>query len=301
MYLFCCLILSMSFMPCYGMDQKHCLIIPGQNGLGGQYVQSWGLKNTNCHEVETPNYFPDFGQNRCQKYLDQMVKKLPDGSKYSIHGSSQGTATAVNYAADNPERVDMLILESVLGSGNSAIYHTVKKMVYPGIENIPGAYYILPYLAKIPFPCYRPSGQQALFSIKKIPNTMPVVIVHSYNDPQLSIDDARALYYALREQGNKRAYFIDLTSYDHVDLLNIDDNKNEIDVIKNLQDSTRKPQILSFPKYQFDHTQFKECYEKFIKKEELIQKISLGMKSLFTLFLTACLGKWVLPYVVSYK
>ncbi len=191
----------------------HIYSIPGQNGLGGNPDYIKGLLGDNqatITPVSTPENYPDLGQRKCINFLREACLMNKD-KKFIIHATSQGTATALNYLVEDQGRqIQALILESALVSGNSAIYHTVSGplMNLKKVTKLPFAYYWLPYCAKIVFPWYSPGGIQPIFSIDSIPTTVPVIIIHSKQDYQLSYNDACALYYRLRACGNDNVYLI---------------------------------------------------------------------------------------------
>jgi len=221
------------------MEQNtHLVVIPGQNGLGGdnipeilpEYPQNQVLR------VETPQTFPDFGQNRCINYLEKTLQPLLNNNQnIIIHASSQGTATALNYFEhieetltsvskykNNLNLIKALIVESVMLTGNSAIEHTLD------MKNIPGAYYFMPYLAKIIYPFYAPAGKQACFSCNYLPNNLPIIILHAPRDPELSFQDSQALYASLRYKGHPNVYFIPIDHGYHVLMLNKNDVETKI-------------------------------------------------------------------------
>ena len=229
----------------FSMQHTHIVVIPGQNGLGGQNLSDVLPHYTNVHHVETPLYLPDFGQNRCISYLEktlQPVLQQAANKQISVilHASSQGTATALNYFAYakekspikttknkskiqvhdnitkdcvNLQKIKALILESVLLTGSSAIEHTLQ------MGNVPGAYYYMPYLAKCLYPFYVPAGRQAISSCNHLPKDLPVIIMHAPQDPQLSFQDSQALYAHLTQNGYKNVYFISVADGYHVLLL----------------------------------------------------------------------------------
>lgn len=141
--------------------QQHLVIVPGQNGMGGQNLD-WvfpqyafaRLKKEPPfvkHTSLTPQGWLsiDFGQQQCQAHLEKVLKRntLAENQPCIAHCSSQGTATGINFTAKNPAAHKALILESVMLSGNSAILHTVENMYVPFISYIPLSYYWLPYIA----------------------------------------------------------------------------------------------------------------------------------------------------------
>lgn len=195
-----------------------------------------------------------------------------------IHATSQGTATAINYVAheDKGTRIQALVLEATLGSGNSAVHHTVNGplMNMSAVAKLPFSYYWLPYFAKSVFFGYWPAGKQAINSIKDIPTNMPVVIVHSKHDPQLSYNDACALYYGLKERGNNNVYLISKEGRRHVQILWADNDKTIVRAILKkhglLEGDNEQNEMLDaldLSVYQPDHRPFKKQYNALIDKE----------------------------------
>jgi len=211
---------------------SHLIIVPGLNGQGGENVDIvlpyFSQKPTLKHLVGTPDIIIDFGQGRCQKYLDATVNSLGDTKKI-IHASSQGTATAINYTAKHPGQISALILESIMLSGNHAIEYNLP---------IPRCYHILPYLAKIIYPFYAPAGEQPILNANELPINIPIIILHDENDFQLSYKGAKALYAFLKNK-NPNVYLMTKKSLDgeHISLLTWsedttnDTNQNKIDAI----------------------------------------------------------------------
>ena len=229
-YLFICtIILCNKIATAMNQGDIHLMVVPGQNGLGGgnidtvipHFADKPGLK----HNIQTPRIRDgiDFGQTRCQSYLHKKMSSLKNNDKAIIHGSSQGTATTGIYTAKHPEKVGAIILEAVMLSGNSAIFHAISNR-YPKqcITSLPGSYYWLPYLAKFVYPFYSPAGEQLVVTAHKLPKDLPIIILHHAKDPQLSHEGAQALYAFLKHvQGNENVYLMSKDSYygEHVELL----------------------------------------------------------------------------------
>jgi hypothetical protein len=224
----------------------HLLVIPGQNGMGGQNVDTvlpYFAQHRLKHEIETPQQNPDFGQTNCltllKKKIDDLKDKgiLQENDHLVIHGSSQGTATTINYAAKNPQNIKAIILESVMLTGNSAIFHTVDKMMLADSCNLPdSSYYALPYTAKSLFPNYSPTGKQPIFTADKLPQDLPIIILHDTQDFQLSFKDAQALYaFLTHTKKNKYVYLFAQESPQgaHINLLK-HRNKKEIAAINTI-------------------------------------------------------------------
>ncbi|MFC1841544.1 hypothetical protein ACFLYA_00565 [Candidatus Dependentiae bacterium] len=232
----------------YGLE---VFAIPGQNGLGSspEYVKKClGSNKISVKKVKTPSKITeiDLGQKHCIKYLRNALAS-DKTNNVIIHATSQGTATALNYLAteDKGKKIKALILEAVLISGNDAIFHTLKGDL-PCFEYLPFSYYFLPYCAKVQFPCYRPTGIQVIKTLKQIPTDIPIIIIHSQNDRQLSYKGALALYYGLRANGNNNVYLLSQDGRRHIEIL---DEKPEYQKI--VQSILKKHNVLPKSWYQF--------------------------------------------------
>lgn len=200
------------------VSKYHSVIMPGQNGLGGGTFHLYNIVNTRTFTRFDTNYSKiDFGQEHCIAHFEKQLANDADAKnkKLLLYGVSQGSATVVNWLAqfnheEQEQKVACVVLEAVLGTGNSAINHTVGTFM-PSVTYIPTHKLWLPWVAKLAFPYYKPHGIQALKSAKKLSPHIPVVIMHCKNDFQLSINDARKLYCVLRNQGNE-AYLFETNS-----------------------------------------------------------------------------------------
>lgn len=226
---------------------KDLVVIPGQNGAGGQNLDEilprWTPVN-DIHHVKTPFTCIDLGQSHCISFLEETLQSLLQKQRATVvHASSQATATVLNYFAHVKEKatvftedekkphIKALILESVLLTGNSAIEHIAKNRY--GIS-FPGAYYILPFLTRLfMFPFYAPAGLQACFSCDHLPEDssfpkdFPIIILHAPQDPELSFRDSQALYAYLKHIGRKNVYFIPVGHGQHVNMLEESDKETK--------------------------------------------------------------------------
>lgn len=121
-------------------DTFYSIILAGQNGLGGESFRANNIINTPSYtQYTTPTSFfqIDFGQDNCIRHFEEQLAHDPNLKdkklKLLLNGISQGTATLINWLAQQPQeeqenQVAALVLESVLGSGNSAVIHTIKSM-----------------------------------------------------------------------------------------------------------------------------------------------------------------------------
>lgn len=266
------------------MQNLHVYAIPGQNGLGSnpEYVSEiLNIDKTDITAVTTPTLGIDLGQSGCINHLKRVYNPqlYPNAI---IHATSQGTATALNFVAQNQHHtIKAIILEATLATGNNAIMHTVTGplMRLEGIAKLPFSYYWLPYVAKILFPFYNPNGMQAIKELPKIAKEIPIIIVHSKLDPQLSFTDACALYYGLKSQGNGNIYFVQKDGSDHIQLLKTGD----IPVINTiLQKHGLKPsstvEEVDLTNFQPNHMQYKSHYDELIRKENNLKYINYSFK-----------------------
>jgi len=216
----------------------YSITMPGQNGMGGDTFRKNGVINTqdssSYQSIGANPFAPadekrkiDLGQDNCVNYFEQQLtqdQKARSGNNL-FFGISQGTATLVNFLAkkshaEQENTAKGLVLESVLGSGNSAILHTVSNV--PVVTYLPFARFWAPWVAKpVVFPTYKPYGQQVFSSIKKISPNIPMVMMHDQNDPQLSVNDARQAYINAKKAGHQRAYLMETNCGEprHFDLL----------------------------------------------------------------------------------
>lgn len=256
--------------------------IPGQNGLGSEsdYVKEVLGNDSEISPVPTPNVFSDLGQSFCEKYLDQTLANTD--KEGVVYATSQGTATVLNYLSKNGynKKIKALVLEAVLASGNSAIYHTVTGplMNMKNLERVPGSYYFVPYFANVACPGYRPAGKQAIKSIDNISTDLPIIIIHSKEDMQLPYSGACALYYRLRQNGNKNVYFITEEGSRHIQILG-NDKKAIVKCIlqKHLSKKPSNGQG-DFSLFQPEPSQFKKQYDELISKEKNHTYVEQAMK-----------------------
>lgn len=211
--------------------------VPGMNGIApgrGYMARAFGMRHVpaaiNYHLVETPDFFsnfhiPDLGQNMCIRLLKKkLASAAQNASPNIIHASSQGAAAVLNYLGsirDNRHKIDLVILESPVVSGNSAIVHTLKDSP---LSYVPGANYVLPYLAQCMLPTYRPSGMQGITSAEHIDRSIPIIMIHSEDDRETPFSDCCALYHLLRAQKRTNIFFVKKQGHRHLCLL---DHANE--------------------------------------------------------------------------
>lgn len=298
-------------------SKTHLLVIPGQNGMGGQNVGTVlpYFKNNNhlMHHVETPTSLPDFGQTKCQNCLTNKISELKgenilhNRDAIILHGSSQGTATTINYTANNPENIKGLILESIMLTGNSAIFHTVDNVMLPQQYDLPVfSYYSLPYTAELSYPSYSPTGEQPINNIDKLPTDLPIIILHDTQDFQLSFKDAQALYaYLTNIKKNKNVYLFAYKTENgaHINLLE-EYNTQEINAINTIlklhnllpfdPETNLNAAAIDVQQYQPEPQQeWLDHYNAIFKKEQNLEIIDTSLKSTSAAIGLYALGKWL--------
>lgn len=262
-----CLMQAMEIHDLEMQEIPHAIIIPGQNGGGGEDYRRCSVLNlpeNQCSYLKTlqSKKFIDLGQNNCIAHLEEQLQEVfdtisrshtkenikSDNSSYvyqprlMAYAISQGTATVINLLGQKSHQeqtalVKCLVLEAVLGSGNSAINYTVNNFIettesslIKALSYIPARSLIAPWIAKVEFPSYNPLGKQALSSAKNIAPDIPVWIMHNITDQQLDINDARKLYCTLVENGNRHVYLVETdtgTIPAHYNILSYDKNQSE--------------------------------------------------------------------------
>jgi hypothetical protein len=213
-------------------QELYSIVVPGQNGKGGKKFIKHGVINTaKLSNYSTRRTKVDLGQDNCIQHFEEQYNRDPSAKSGNnmLFGVSQGTATLVNSLARKTHNqqegtTKCLVLESVLGHGNSAIMHTLSNI--PVLAYLPFARFWVPWLAKVfVFPTYKPHGKQVFSSAKKLSPNIPIVIMHDKNDPQLSINDARKTYCALksRESDQNNVYLLEVEAPHglgrHIDIL----------------------------------------------------------------------------------
>lgn len=230
---------------------------------------------------------PDLGQTRCINDFKKTINPLINNSYINniiVSAHSQGTATIINWLSHNKnEKVKLVILEAVIGSGNSAVSHTVENFIFPAVSWLPFSYYWLPYVAIFHYPCYAPAGEQPILNVENVDKNIPFIILHSKFDPQLSINDARAIAHALKQNGNP-VYLIEKNTYKHVNLIN-EQNNIDISEINSIiqQHGLGKQKTISSPNSPQPYTYQKEheiAYEQLITQEKRMWWFDLSAKEL---------------------
>lgn len=159
-----------------------------------------------------PLLLKDLGQFWSERKLSSDVSK-----EGIIYGVCNGGATALNFFADHQgdDRIKGVFLEGTFASANLAI-KDVSESFLVGLPKLPLSSYWMPYIVKLWHPFYRPIGRQPIKSASRILTERPIVIMHAMRDCVLPDEHAKALYYALKKNGNKNVYFVHDDSSRHL-------------------------------------------------------------------------------------
>lgn len=216
----------------------HIVYASGMNGIGGQNIPHTmpHIEAKNTHLVKNPNS-SDLGQANCIKEL-QTVLNTPElkskDARIIFHGSSQGTATILNWlataTAEEVDKIDAIILEGILASGPI----TFNTCAWP-VSLIPGLKYILPSLASmLLFRRHVLNGPQALTNAelieKKIQSrNIPIILLNSETrDRETPFYGAEMVYAGLHANSDAHdssVYLIPVKKAHHVWLLTDAKNK----------------------------------------------------------------------------
>jgi predicted esterase len=272
-------------------DKTWLVVIPGQNGLGGDYAEELFPQFKNWTRYAGTQYnFPDLCQSRCVNHFAKIMKALQLADNVNnivIHASSQGTGTAINYVSKYPDKVKMIFCEAMLPSGNSAISWTTQSCISSRITRLPGSYYWLPYIAKAQLPFYAPAGEQAIFNVATMKD-IPIAIIHCTNDPQLSYTDAQAFYAGLKKhEVNNNKYFISIQSEErqHIDLIS-PQSSNALVLHKILHihglpfiDTMGKVDVSEIDIKPYQPAPERNLYRNLVTRERRIRNIDFSIKS----------------------
>ncbi|MBI2775040.1 alpha/beta hydrolase [Candidatus Dependentiae bacterium] len=277
-------------------DNIAVVVVPGLNGGGGQNLDVIYPHLKNRIVASCPNgiWQSDLGQNNCLNHLNDTMKTVSKDNKIKsiiIHGCSQGGATAYNGAVDhqvdNPQKIDVLVLEAAVASGNSAILQKVPKLV----AGLPLSYYWAPYIAKLVMPRYAPAGRQPILQTAMLQKDLPIIIMHDKNDPEIPYDDAKALYTGLKNAGQENVYFIETNDGNHGSLLWKEQHAEQITAFHMiLARHIKKQKIADEGLKKYQPPVDKEAYAKLVIKENRMPYVDLGVKTAF--YASLCYGAY---------
>lgn len=210
-------------------------------------------KNFDSYKIECyPNsLIPDLGQKNCQTCFEETIlKKIKSfgDEKLNIifHGTSQGTATILNYIAKLVDtglyesnknlfslegkkiKIKAIILEAAFATGKNTIVHNAKR-ICTTLQCFPYLFWpanllsqhldlysetIVNIARKINVLDYDSKGAQPIDSIEKIPQKIPIILAHSKKDPQIPFSEAEQLFNA----GHAKTKLIVLNGARHTSL-----------------------------------------------------------------------------------
>lgn len=226
------------------------LVVRGQNGLGlgSTYIQTQfetalDATHTSPFATRHPVHYRtvwsgiparmremDFGQTNCINLLTEAFDKIDAHRDIVLYANSQGTATVLNWMSDSANsarirgRVRLVVLEAVMASGNTAIWHTIHSMIIPSsiryiIECLKLDALVPVLVSMFVFRAYEPLSPQPLKRAENFPRNIPVVIVHSRGDRQLSYNDACALQHLFRKKLQmNHTYLCTRADEEHMDI-----------------------------------------------------------------------------------
>ncbi len=126
--------------------------------------------------------------------------------KVVLVGSQRGAATAINFAANEPERLAALILESPFDSIENAFYD------YWGWLS-----FYKNYKNKINHPAYNGSAIKPINIVDNINQDIPILFVHSKVDSEFPVQCSQRLYAKLKNKNHKHIYFLELKTGKHME------------------------------------------------------------------------------------
>ena len=138
---------------------------------------------------------------------------------------------------------------------------------------------MVPYLEKIvAFHSYSPGGDQPIKSIKDLNIGGPIIIVHAKKNPQISYNDAPAMYYALwqkkenvyliSKEGNRHIYLFDFVGGDDNDSVqNILAHHELVSGKKTNKNKTTLQKLNNISFYQPKLENHKTAYDELMAKE----------------------------------
>lgn len=206
------------------------IIVPAMGGVGIDALRSNGIANGLMGAIikEPGCCREDLGQKQCTAVCEESYRKHNCSRRHLFFGVSQGGATAINWLAtknheEQNQIAKLLVVEGLVASGNDTIVHRLSNVpwVGPFTRYAPFVRVWAPVVAKIvAFPCYNPWwGAQAITSSKKLSPDLPVIIIHGKRDGVCPINGARACYCAIKEQGNKNVYLMEVDNNKHYEVL----------------------------------------------------------------------------------
>lgn len=240
------------------------LAVPGLNGAHAseQYMRAllpgldFDFDCTGCPQFADS----DMGGSICAAHLVGRLH-LTRHENIILHGTSQGTATILRVMCGDGKstpsrdaRIKLVILEAVVVSASSTIWHFVSNMgrnpddpeyrrmeeradpsktglgalgarftmgvwkhVMPRLKYIPLATWVVPRVVqRLGLPNLTLTSTQPIDVLQGFPFNLPVMIGHSTDDTESPVQHSRALYNALRANGNTRVCIYERPGMNHM-------------------------------------------------------------------------------------
>ncbi|HBR70218.1 TPA: hypothetical protein DIC20_02765 [Candidatus Dependentiae bacterium] len=213
-----------------------------------------------------PLFLKDLGQFWSGRRLSSDISK-----EGIIYGVCNGGATALNFFADHQDdaRIKGVFLEGAFASANLAI-KDVSESFLVGLPKLPLSAYWMPYIVKLWHPFYRPIGRQPIKSVSRISTECPIVIMHAMRDCILPDVHAKALYYALKKNGNKNVYFVHDDSSRHLYLRPYKDRVMSTILQKHgLLTASAKSEEVDLTSFQPPFEQFEDAFKQVRRVEQV--------------------------------
>ncbi|MGE0206734.1 MAG: alpha/beta hydrolase family protein [Candidatus Babeliales bacterium] len=154
--------------------------------------------------------------DRLHAAYERMCQLLPSHD-IVLAGISRGASAILNFAAvKQPKNIRALIAESPFDTLSSVIKHMLIRF---HVSWVPFSKHIGHKVCRKIFPGVNPKGMFPLNVVEKIPQDMPIMLVHSKKDRTVPINSSRRLYIKLRETGHEHVYLVELQSGNHGKLI----------------------------------------------------------------------------------
>jgi|GEM_PF-5985353 len=275
-------------IPGWNRDAKHSAWYVEQTFPDHEDVQ---------HIVIPPKRF-DFAQRASINFVEKELEKKEASKPIITVATSLGASTILNLIGEqsqeelhpNPYRPAALILTAPFASGNSGILHLLEgpkekqidPTVGPLLKRLPGSHDWLPFLAKfVHYWSYDPAGIQPIKSLENFPKDQLVIFAHYKNDPQVSVNDAKAMYYLLGSRGHMRQklYMILKEGNGHGNVLRDAERPiiNSILRAHGLISSDSIHEGVDLAAYQPHYKEYEEYYNKLIAQERRYEKLQTPM------------------------
>jgi hypothetical protein len=244
------------------------------------------------HVIIPPDRF-DFAQQLCIDSVQGDLKKKNTTKPIITVAVSLGAATILNVMGEQSRKNEAdsyrpaaLILTAPFASGNSGMLHLldgpkeiqVDPFLGPLCKSLLGSRSRdwIPFLAKfMRYWSYDPDGIQPIKSLQHFPKDQLVIFAHYEKDPQVSVNDSKAMYYFLGSQGHKKQYMILKDEKGHGNVLKETDRPLIDSILRQngLIANSGKAENVDLTPYQPNFADYKEHYDTLIKQEKRYEEI----------------------------